>query len=121
MSWAWLQISDISCVRETYYGTDASLRENVWLFQSLNEIEQIVATVLQSQALKWQQAKLKHGLVDMTNTLTHRWKGNTNVLSVLGGCENQCRQAVVTGSVKTVSFGLYGKVYQSFTNISWTC
>ena len=42
-----------------------------------------------------------------------------NALSVFWGCENPCRLAVVTGSVKAVLFGPYGKVYQSFTNISW--
>ena len=55
----------------------------------------------------------------MTNTLTLRWKENMNALSVFWGCENPCRLAVVTDSVKAVLFGPYGKVYQSFTNISW--
>ena len=55
----------------------------------------------------------------MTNTLTLRWKENMNALSVFWGCENPCRLAVVTDSVKAVLFGPYGKVYQSFTYISW--
>ena len=56
----------------------------------------------------------------MTKTLIHRWKGNTNALSVFWGCESQYRQAVVTGSVRAVLYGPYGKVYESLTNISWT-
>ena len=82
---------------------------------------------LWGQALKQQQpnlgihqAKLNQGLKDMMNTLIHRWKGSMNALSVFWGCESQCRQAVVTGSVEAVLYGPYGKVYQSLTNISWT-
>ena len=82
---------------------------------------------LWGQALKQQQpnlgihqAKLNQGLRDMTNTLIRRWKGNMNALSVFWGCESQYRQAVVTGSVRAVLYGPYGKVYESLTNISWT-